>query len=100
MKGLTVVEEHRPDDRHPIDAVSASLSRQPLWEPASGRFDPVRLRAAIVTRGWTVGEFAAAARVSRACLYNALRGLAVSDRTVVRVVSTLEARTPTCLIEG
>jgi hypothetical protein len=72
----------------------------PLWDPASGRFDPVRLRAAIVARGWTVGEFAPASHVSRACLYNALRGQAVGDRTVVRIVTTLDTRAPVPLIDG
>ena len=65
---------------------------------ASRRFDGVRLRAAIVARGWTGGEFAADSRISRACLYKALAGVAVSDRTVVRVVKAL-GRSPTPLLD-
>lgn len=78
--------------------VSAETERRqvprPLWDPASGRFNPVALRAAIVCRGWTVRDFAAAAGISRACLYNALRRRAVSDRTVVRVGAALAGRDP------
>jgi predicted transcriptional regulator len=68
-----------------------------LWSAASGRFQPVRLRAAIVARGWTVAEFSAASGVSRACLYNVLRHQAASDRTVVRITQTLAAREPVSL---
>jgi predicted transcriptional regulator len=72
----------------------------PLWDAASGRFQPVRLRGAIVGRAWTVREFAMASGVSPACLYNALRGLAVSDRTVVRIVTTLAGRATVALVDG
>lgn len=68
-----------------------------LWSAASGRFQPVRLRAAIVARGWTVAEFSAASGVIRACLYNVLRHQAASDRTVVRITQTLAAREPVSL---
>jgi len=81
-------DEAPPPDRRPIYANSA------LWSAASGRFYPVRLRAAIVARGWTVGEFSAASGVSRACLYNVLRRQAASDRTVIRITQTLAAREP------
>ncbi len=76
---------------HTLDAVEERIDgpvRQTpgaLWSAASGRFQPVRLRAAIVARGWTVAEFSAASGVSRACLYNVLRHQAASDRTVVRI---------------
>jgi hypothetical protein len=71
-----------------------------MWSAASGQFDGVQLRAAIVVRGWTVGEFAATAQVSRACIYNALRGQAVSDRTVVRITTLLDTRTPVGVLGG
>lgn len=67
---------------------------RPLWDAASGRFNPVALRAAIVSRGWTVRDFATTAGISRACLYNVLRRHAASDRTVVRVAATLVTRDP------
>ncbi len=81
-------DEAPPPDRPPTYAEGA------LWSAASGRFHPVRLRAAIVARGWTVGEFSAASGVSRACLYNVLRHQAASDRTAVRITQTLAAREP------
>jgi lambda repressor-like predicted transcriptional regulator len=81
-------DEAPPSDRPPTYANGA------LWSAASGRFHPVRLRAAIVARGWTVGEFSAASGVSRACLYNVLRHQAASDRTVIRITQTLAGREP------
>lgn len=65
---------------------------RPLWNAASGRFDPVRLRGAIVARAWTVREFAVAAGVSRACLYKALGGRATSDRTAIAIATALASR--------
>jgi len=86
--------------KHEVVPVAAVAERAPrLWGAASGRFQPVRLRAAIVARGWTVREFAALAGVSPACLYNALQRRAVSDRTVVRIVTTLDTRAPNGLID-
>lgn len=70
-----------------------------LWSAASGRFQVVRLRAAIVARGWTVPEFAAVAGISRACIYNALRHQSVSDRTAVRVNQALASREPLHVVE-
>lgn len=70
-----------------------------LWSAASGRFQVVRLRAAIVARGWTVPEFAAIAGISRACMYNALRHQSVSDRTAVRVIRALASRDPFHVVE-
>jgi lambda repressor-like predicted transcriptional regulator len=69
-----------------------------LWDAASGRFNPVALRAAIVCRGWTVRDFASTAGISRACLYNVLRRHAASDRTIVRVAATLASREPLHLL--
>lgn len=69
-----------------------------LWNAASGQFDGVRLRAAIVARGWTIGEFVDASGVSRACLYNALRGYAVSDRTAIAIAKVLAARQPSPIL--
>lgn len=101
----------RPRAARPIGSVVTEYGRpriarrpatleadRPLWDAASGRFNPVTLRAAIVCRGWTVRDFAAAAGISRACLYNVLRRQAASDRTVVRVAATLASREPLHLL--
>ncbi len=84
-------EEARPSNQ-------TTYASGALWSAASGRFHPVQLRAAIVARGWTVGEFSAASGVSRACLYNILRHQAASDRTVIRITQTLAAREPLSLV--
>ena len=77
---------------------SVEGDRRPSGIAASGRFNPVALRAAIVCRGWTVRDFASTAGISRACLYNVLRRQAASDRTVVRVAATLASREPLHLL--
>lgn len=69
----------------------------PLWDARSGIFDPAQLRLAIVIRGWTVGEFGNAARISRGCLYSALLGHGVTDRTAIRIFKALSERDPFCL---
>jgi lambda repressor-like predicted transcriptional regulator len=76
------------------DTSTLSQLRPGLWDPASGRFNTARLRAAIVSRGWTVAEFAVTAGISRACLYNALRAWATSDRTAITIATTLATREP------
>jgi lambda repressor-like predicted transcriptional regulator len=93
--GAAVVEYRRPRVAGAPASVDAD---RPLWDAASGRFNPVALRAAIVCRGWTVRDFASAAGISRACLYNVLRRHAASDRTVVRVATTLASREPLHLL--
>lgn len=93
--GAVATEHGRPR----VVSTSAKFEAgRPLWDAASGRFNPVALRAAIVCRGWTVRDFAASAGVSRACLYNVLRHHAASDRTVVRVAATLASREPLHLL--
>lgn len=67
---------------------------RPFWSPQSGIFDTGKLRMAIILRGWTVVEFAKAAGVSPACLYNALNGCGVIDRTAIRIFRGLEQREP------
>jgi hypothetical protein len=94
----TTLENGRRNDEERRRASSILQLRPALWDPASGRFNAVRLRAAIVSRGWTVGEFAAAAGVSRACLYNALRAWSASDRTAIRIATTLATREPLAVL--
>lgn len=73
---------------------------RPLWDPASGRFDPIRLRAAILARGWTVAEFACIYGGGRSTFYRVMQGIAPGDRTWIRVNETLATREPTVLIDG
>jgi predicted transcriptional regulator len=65
-----------------------------FWNPQTGIFDAAQLRLAIVMRGWTVGEFAKAAKISHGCIYGALLGCGVTDRTALRVFQTLATREP------
>lgn len=74
--------------------------RAPMWNPASGIFDPAQLRAAIVARGWTLRDFIAGAGVSRGCMYSALRGHGVTDRTAIRIFRTLSQRDPMFTIQS
>lgn len=69
-------------------------NRQVLWHPEDGRFDPGRLRRAIVSRGWTVTEFAQVARIYPGTLYRALTGRPTNDGTAIRIFQTLEKRRP------
>lgn len=69
-----------------------------FWNPRSGAFDPMQLRLAIVLRRWTVVEFARTAKVSPACLYSALKGCGVTDRTAIRIFQALAMREPTPLL--
>jgi lambda repressor-like predicted transcriptional regulator len=94
----TALAHNRPDEEGRSATSAVVQLRQGLWDPASGRFNPVRLRAAIVSRGWTVAEFAVAAGVSRACLYNALRAWSTSDRTAIRIATTLATREPLAVL--
>lgn len=75
-------------------ATSVPSTDRPFWDPASGRFDGAALRGAVVARRWTVREFAQLARISNACLYNALGSRGVSDRTAIRIFETLAKREP------
>ncbi len=65
-----------------------------LWSPETRSFDGARLRRAIVARGWTVPEFARAAKLNAQSIYNALSGKTVRDGTAIRVFETPEKREP------
>jgi transcriptional regulator of acetoin/glycerol metabolism len=97
---MTRVLEVTPNEEGDTPTRPPGMGTTPtLWSAASGRFQVVRLRAAIVARGWTVSEFAAVAGISRACMYNALRHQSVSDRTAVRVTRALASREPLHVVE-
>jgi hypothetical protein len=78
----------------PVRGNNNAATASPFWNPRSGKFDGPQLRLAIVVRGWTVGEFAEAASVSLACLYNALKGYGVTDKTTIRFFKALSLRRP------
>lgn len=70
------------------------MMQSSFWNPQTGIFDAAQLRLAIVMRGWTVGDFAKVANVSHGCLYSALLGCGVTDRTAIRIFQTLATREP------
>ena len=69
----------------------------PLWSAEIRGFDGDRLHLAILSRGWTVDEFARTARLHPASVYNALRSRRIRDATALRIFETLDRRTPTVL---
>jgi hypothetical protein len=83
----------------PQRLLSGPSNEAPFWNQRSGVFDGAQLRLAIVIRGWTVAEFAATAKISPACLYNALGGTGISDRTAIRIFQALALRQPLPLLE-
>ncbi len=74
--------------------MSGELHQAWLWSPETRAFDGSRLRRAIISRGWTVAEFASASRIHAASVYNALSGRPVRDGTAIRIFETLERRKP------
>ena len=73
---------------------SQAQANEWLWNAETRAFDGPRLRRAIIARGWTTSEFARAARVNVASVYNALSGRRVRDGTAIRIFETLEKRNP------
>lgn len=65
-----------------------------MWDPRSGSFDGPRLRLAIVSRGWTIPDFASAAGVHMATVYSAVNGNRVRDGVAIRIFGALERRKP------
>jgi hypothetical protein len=71
------------------------------FDAATMRFDGAWLRRAILARGWTIPEFAEAARppLSVETVYNALRGRTLSQHTVLRMYAALRLRQPIAVVE-
>ena len=65
-----------------------------LWDPGTGRFDPVRLRLALVLREWTAEAFAVDTGCGRSSVYKALQGQGVRDRTAIAIFRGLAQREP------
>ncbi len=82
-----VTRRYRPG-RTAINAVSD------LWNPMSGRFDPARLRRAMVLRGWTVDDLARAAGIGRTTAYKTVAGHGVRDKISIKVLAALGRQQP------
>jgi hypothetical protein len=63
-----------------------------LWDPRTGRFDPIRLHLALVLREWTPETFAVDTRCGRSSVYKALQGQGVRDRTAIAILRGLAQR--------
>jgi hypothetical protein len=72
----------------------------PLWDPATGRFDPARLRLAMVVRGWTADDLAKEADCGRTSIYKALQGKGVRDATAIAIFRALSKRQPCVSLSG
>jgi len=77
-----------------MTTLSTPMAARLNWDPDTRRFDGAALRAAIVSRGWTVRQFAVAAEISPACMYNVLRSRRTSDQTTIAINTTLATRQP------
>lgn len=77
-----------------------AVRRSSLWDPTSGRFDPVRLRLALVVRDWTADAFAHDTGCGRTSIYKALQGSGVRDRTAISILRGLAQREPRLPLTG
>ena len=73
--------------------------RLPIWDAASGRFDKVQLRRALVRRGMSIEEFAQSVECSRSSVYKALTGDGLSDRTAIAILRGLASLPPSLELE-
>lgn len=73
---------------------SSTPAPSSLWDPVTGRFDPARLRLALVVRGWTADDFAKEADCGRTSIYKALQGKGVRDATAIAIFRALSRRQP------
>lgn len=65
-----------------------------LWNSASGRFNPARIRREKVIRGWTTPDLGREAGISRTSAYKVVRGDGVLDKTALRVLLALQRCPP------
>jgi hypothetical protein len=65
-----------------------------LWDAGTGRFNPIRLRLALVLREWTPESFAVDTGCGRSSIYKALAGQGVRDRTAIAILRGLAQREP------
>ena len=65
-----------------------------LWDPASGRFHPTRLRRALIVRGWSPHDLAREAGISRTTAYKALSGTGVLDKMAYKIVLAIQQSEP------
>jgi len=79
--------------------VTSTTARVRLWSASTSSFNGPMLRRAIITRGWTAQEFAEACDLTAACIYSALRGRRVRDRTALKIFRGLTRRQPSTVEE-
>ena len=60
-----------------------------LYDPGSGRFDPERLRLAMLLREMAPEQLAREAEISRSSVYKALGGEGVSHRIAMAILGAL-----------
>lgn len=73
---------------------SPSVAATFLWNPATGRFYPVRLRHAMALRLWTADDLARKAGVSRTTVYKALAGTGVLDKIACKIILAIQGCEP------
>jgi transcriptional regulator of acetoin/glycerol metabolism len=67
-----------------------------LVNAMTGRFDPARLRRAMIRRRWTVDDLAREAGIGRTTAYKTVKGDGVRDRIVIKVLDAI-GRCQPCL---
>ena len=79
----------------PRDCIADHAGR-PLYDPRSGRFDPVNLARALLVREMSPDQLAGEAGCSRSSVFKALAGSGVSRRIAMAILGAL-ARHPRTL---
>ena len=72
----------------PSDCITDDEGR-PLYDPRSGRFDPGRLRRALVLREMSPEQLAFEAGCGRSSVFKALRGEGVQHRVAILILGAL-----------
>lgn len=64
---------------------------RPLYDPRTGRFDPVRLRLALVLRRLSTADLVTRSGISSGAVKNARRGDPVKERTASAILAVIDA---------
>lgn len=89
--------ELHPDNRPGVvePPLSPSPGRRYVWDADGRCFNAGPLREAMLVRGFTADELAAAAALARGTVYNALSGRPTRPRTARRILEVLAGVEPT-----